>query len=42
VFHLWHQVRWNFNNEKYQHDKAILHRRIANKETVCKNGIRKL
>jgi glycosyltransferase involved in cell wall biosynthesis len=42
VFHLWHPVRWNFHNEKYRNDKAILERRIANRESVCKNGIRKL
>jgi glycosyltransferase involved in cell wall biosynthesis len=42
IFHLWHPVRWNFHNEKYMNDKAILERRIANREPVCKNGIRKL
>jgi hypothetical protein len=42
VFHLWHKSTWSFNNEKYKYNVAILKRRIANKETVCKNGIRKL
>jgi hypothetical protein len=42
VFHLWHKSTWSFYNEKYKYNVAILKRRIANKETVCKNGIRKL
>jgi glycosyltransferase involved in cell wall biosynthesis len=42
VFHLWHKSTWSFDNEKYRHNVAILNRRIENKETVCKNGIRKL
>lgn len=39
VFHLWHPIRWNFDNEKFFQDYAILERRIANKEPFCKNGI---
>ncbi len=42
VFHLWHKSTWSFDNEKYRYNAAILKRRIANRETVCKNGIRKL
>jgi cellulose synthase/poly-beta-1,6-N-acetylglucosamine synthase-like glycosyltransferase len=42
IFHLWHKTTWSFENEKYQQNLAILKRRIANKEPVCKNGIRKL
>ncbi len=42
VFHLWHKSTWSFDNEKYRHNVAILKRRIENKETVCRNGIRKL
>ena len=42
IFHLWHESSWSFENDKYQHNLAILKRRIANKEPVCKNGIRKL
>jgi glycosyltransferase involved in cell wall biosynthesis len=42
IFHLWHEVRWNVNSEKYRHDYAILKRRIMNKEQFCRNGIIKL
>jgi len=42
IFHLWHDSSWSFENDKYQHNLSILKRRIANKEPVCKNGIRKL
>lgn len=42
VFHLWHSSTWSFDNEKYKYNAAILKRRIENKETVCKNGVRKL
>ncbi len=41
VFHLWHKSSWSFENEKYQHNLAILKQRIANKEPRCRNGIRK-
>ncbi len=42
IFHLWHRSTWSFQNEKYQHNLAILKRRMENKEPFCKNGIRKL
>ncbi len=42
IFHLWHSSSWSFENEKYQHNLAILKRRIANREPFCKNGIKKL
>ena len=42
IFHLWHPSSWSFENEKYQHNLAILKRRIANRESFCKNGIKKL
>jgi glycosyltransferase involved in cell wall biosynthesis len=42
IFHLWHKSSWSFENEKYQHNLAILNRRIENKEPICKNGIKKL
>lgn len=41
IFHLWHKSSWSFENEKYQHNLAILKQRIANKETRCRNGINK-
>lgn len=41
VFHLWHKSSWSFENEKYQHNLAILKQRIAKKEPRCCNGIRK-
>ena len=41
IFHLWHKSSWSFENDKYQHNLAILKRRIENKEPICKNGIRK-
>lgn len=41
VFHLWHKSSWSFENEKYQHNLAILKQRIAKKEPRCSNGIRK-
>jgi glycosyltransferase involved in cell wall biosynthesis len=40
IFHLWHKSSWSFENDKYQHNLAILKRRIANKEPACKNGIK--
>jgi GT2 family glycosyltransferase len=40
IFHLWHSSSWSFQNEKYQHNLAIMKRRIANKERQCRNGIR--
>lgn len=40
IFHFWHKSSWSFENEKYQHNLAIMHRRIANKEKQCRNGIR--
>jgi len=39
IFHLWHKSSWSFENEKYQHNQAILKRRIENKEEFCLNGI---
>ena len=42
IFHLWHPSSWSSENEKYQHNLAILKRRIANREPFCKNGINKL
>jgi GT2 family glycosyltransferase len=39
VFHLWHRSTWSFANEKFLHNKAILERRIAEKEARCVNGI---
>lgn len=42
IFHLWHASTWSFRNERYEHNRAILRQRIAKKETVCRNGIRKL
>jgi glycosyltransferase involved in cell wall biosynthesis len=41
IFHLWHRSSWSFENDKYQHNLAILKQRIANKEPYCKNGIKK-
>jgi glycosyltransferase involved in cell wall biosynthesis len=41
VFHLWHKSSWSFENEKYQHNLAILKQRIAKKEQRCRNGIGK-
>ncbi|MHB8845810.1 MAG: glycosyltransferase [Nitrospirota bacterium] len=42
IFHLWHTSSWSFHNEKYQHNLAIMNKRIANKERSCRNGIRKI
>jgi glycosyltransferase involved in cell wall biosynthesis len=42
IFHLWHPSSWSFENEKYQHNLAILKKRIANREPFCKNGMTKL
>ncbi len=42
IFHLWHPSSWSFENDKYQHNLAILNRRIVNREPFCKNGIKKL
>jgi glycosyltransferase involved in cell wall biosynthesis len=41
VFHLWHPASWNFENEKYLHNKGIMKRRIKLKESRCLNGILK-
>ena len=40
IFHLWHKSSWSFENEKYQHNLAIMRRRIENREKQCRNGIR--
>jgi glycosyltransferase involved in cell wall biosynthesis len=42
IFHLWHNSTWAFENEKYRHNLAILQRRMTQKETFCRNGIKKL
>jgi glycosyltransferase involved in cell wall biosynthesis len=42
IFHLWHPATWSVSNEKYQYNSKIFKRRVEDKETVCKNGIRKL
>lgn len=42
VFHLWHPSTWSFEGEKYQYNQKIIQRRLDNRETFCKNGIRKL
>ncbi len=42
IFHLWHVSSWGFQNSKYQYNLMVLKRRIANKETFCKNGFVKL
>jgi len=42
VFHLWHKSTWSFENDKYQHNMAIIRRRIGLKEPFCKSGIRNL
>jgi glycosyltransferase involved in cell wall biosynthesis len=39
IFHLWHQSSWSFENDKYQHNLAVLKQRIANREPVCRNGL---
>ncbi|NTW57730.1 MAG: glycosyltransferase [Nitrospirae bacterium] len=41
IFHLWHKSSWSFENEKYQHNLAILKQRIAKREPRCRNGIYK-
>ncbi len=41
IFHLWHKSSWDFSNEKYLHNKAILQRRIETREAFCRNGINK-
>jgi glycosyltransferase involved in cell wall biosynthesis len=41
IFHLWHKSTWDFSNEKYLHNKAVLKRRIENREAFCRNGIYK-
>ncbi len=41
IFHLWHKSSWSFENEKYQHNLAILNKRIRDKEQFCRNGIYK-
>jgi hypothetical protein len=42
IYHLWHPSTWNVASEKYQYNSIIARRRIENKETVCKNGLRRL
>jgi glycosyltransferase involved in cell wall biosynthesis len=41
VFHLWHPPSWDFGGAKYLHNRKILERRIAMRETRCANGIRR-
>lgn len=42
VFHLWHPPSWNMQSDKALYGDKIIERRIKNKETCCRNGIRKL
>jgi hypothetical protein len=42
IFHLWHPSTWCAESEKFQYNLKILKKRIADKEKVCRNGIRKL
>lgn len=42
IFHLWHQSSWQFGNEKHRQNLEIIKRRIESRETVCRNGYRKL
>lgn len=42
IFHLWHPSSWSFEGEKYRYNYQIIQRRIEFKETICKNGIKKL
>jgi glycosyltransferase involved in cell wall biosynthesis len=42
VLHLWHPSSWSFEGDKYLYNHQIIERRIELKETICKNGIRKL
>jgi glycosyltransferase involved in cell wall biosynthesis len=42
IFHLWHGTTWAFKNDKYKSNLAILKRRMLQKETFCRNGIKKL
>ncbi len=42
VFHHYHPGTWNFDTEQFKHNALIKKRRIENKESFCRNGIRKL
>jgi len=42
IFHLWHPSSWSFESDKYQYNFKIIQRRIVNKETMCRNGIKNL
>jgi glycosyltransferase involved in cell wall biosynthesis len=39
VFHIWHSVRWTYEDERYDHDKKLLQQRIDTKQAYCLNGI---
>ncbi len=42
IYHLWHPESWNMKSDKALYADTIIARRIKNKETYCRNGIRKL
>jgi GT2 family glycosyltransferase len=42
VFHLYHAGTWDMVTEQFKHNALIKKRRIENKESFCKNGIRTL
>ena len=42
LFHLWHSMTWDVENEKYKYNERIIKNRIMNKEKFCKNGVRRL
>jgi glycosyltransferase involved in cell wall biosynthesis len=42
VFHLYHASSWSFESEMYQYNLKIIRKRIENRETFCKNGLRRL
>jgi glycosyltransferase involved in cell wall biosynthesis len=42
IYHLWHPTTWNFESENYRFNENIMLQRIASREPVCRNGIRRL
>ncbi len=42
VFHHYHAGTWDMDTEQFKHNALIKKRRIENKESFCRNGIKKL
>jgi glycosyltransferase involved in cell wall biosynthesis len=42
VYHLYHPGTWDMTTEQFKYNALLKKKRIENRETVCKNGIRQI